>query len=298
MRRGLLVAAVVVLAGCSAVPFGADDRAAAPTDTVTPVPLTDGATPTATVPPEFPPGVNGSGTVDAVALSVAHAEFLRNRTYTWSVRYDRGERRFTSGEFLRRVVVGEDNYTVSQTEPDQESNVSLYVNESGGFLRTVQGNDTRYELLAAPGDPDEYAFATESIRRFLAVPVTVSTVERRGRTYFRLYGAGGEVPDAVTTARATISNYSVTAYVTSEGFVRSLAVDYDRTVDGQQSSVRFRYDYSRVGESAPSSPEWTGSVPRRSTPTPVDPARTPDVTPDANGTAAPDTATSTDSLDG
>jgi hypothetical protein len=298
MRWGLVAVVVVVLvAGCSAVSFGGDRPGSGPTDTVTPVPVIDSSTPPPTVASGRPPGVSANGTVDAEALTSAHAAYLENRTYTWSIRENSDE----PGEgFRRRVVVGAETFSLSQSQGDPRRNVSLYVNETGGFIRVAEADRTRYDLLRLPGRAADYVFATVSIRQFFdGRTVAVSTVERRDRTYYRLYTAGGPSPGALGPAEATISDFSATAYVTREGFVRSLAAEYDRVVDGDSSRVSIRYDYSRVGESTVTPPDWVGNVTRPSTPTPVDSDGTPERTATVDESATPDpTATPTDELDG
>jgi len=309
MHRGFVVAALVLLAGCSAVPFGSDGTPAL-TDTVTPVAVTDSPTPEPTVFDDRPQGVAPNGTVDADVLVRAHTERLANLTYTWVLRYDAGDG--DNEGYVRRVVVGNGTFFVTQAPEGPGTNASMYVNESGGFLRSMAPQGTRYELIRVPGEADDYAFATGSIQQFLDDrTVSVSPVERRGRTYYRLYGAGGPAPGTLGPAEATISDYTVTAYVAPDGFVRSLAVEYDRTVDGDSSHVTVRYDYSRLGESVPTPPDWIAEVPRRSTPEPVDPdgtdgTDTPDVTDAPDRTDTPDRATvatasegtPTDDLDG
>ena len=271
MRRSVVVVALVLVAGCSAVPFGAGGQQATPPETVTPVPITDGTAENETATPgDLPPGIGSDGTVDAEALARAHVAFIENRSYTWVVDYDTGEPDYIGGKFLRRAVVGDDAYFVEQRNPGTGANTSLYVNESGGYLRVVSERETEYDLLRAPGDPIEYAFSGDAIRRFLGgATVEVTTVERGGRSYYRLYSSSGPVPQTLTESGATIRNYTATAYVTAEGFVRSMAVDYDRVIDGNRSTVTFRYDYSRLGDSDPPKPEWLDDIPRRSTPEPT-----------------------------
>jgi len=286
MRRSVVVAALVIVAGCSAVPFNTGGQQSTPSETVTPVPITDSGVPESepSTSADRPPGVRADGPVDAESLARAHVASIENRSYTWVVEYDTGRPDSIGGKTVRRAVVGDDTFLVEQGSPGMVSNTSLYVNESGGFLRVASGRATEYDLLQAPGDPAEYAFAEDAIRRFLGgATVDVTTVDRDGQRYYRLYASGGPVPPALTESGATIRNYTVTAYVTPEGFVRSMAVDYDRVVNGDRSTVTFRYDYSRLGESDPSEPEWVGEVPRRSTPTPSN------LGADANGsTGTPD----------
>jgi hypothetical protein len=297
MRWGLVAVVVVVLvAGCSAVSFGGGRPGAGPTDTVTPVPVTDSSTPPPTVASGRPPGVSANGTIDAEALTSAHAAYLENRTYTWSIRENSDE---PDEGFLRRVVVGPETFSISQVQGEPRRNVSLYVNETGGFIRVAEADRTRYDLIRLPGRATDYVFATVSIRQFFdGRTVAVSTLDRRDRTYYRLYTAGGPSPGALGPAEATIDDFSATAYVTQEGFVRSLAAEYDRVVEGDSSRVSIRYDYSRIGESTVTPPDWVGNVTRRSTPTPVDSVGTPEPTATAGAPGTPDpTATPTDELD-
>jgi hypothetical protein len=303
MRRSVVVATFVVVAGCSAVPFGAGGQQATPADTVTPVPLTDSGvaeTETTTV-TDRPPGVRADGSVDAESLARTHVALIENRSYTWVVEYDTGRLDSVGAKTVRRAVVGDDTFFVEQTNPVMVSNTSLYVNETGGFLRVASGRETEYDLLQAPGDPAEYAFAEDAIRRFLGgITVDVTTVDRDGQRYYRLYVSGGPVPPALTESGATIRNYTATAYVTAEGFVRSMAVDYDRVVSGNRSTVTFRYDYSRLGDSDPPEPEWVGDVPRRSTPAPSNPGTTTNEstgTPDGSETSTVQTDGSTTQTD-
>ena len=301
MHRGLAVATLVLVAGCSAVPFGAGGDTPARTDTVSPVPVTGSSTPEPTVAGDRPLGVAPNGTVDGDALARAHTERLANLTYTWVLRYDAGDG--DDEGYVRRVVVGNGTFFVTQIPEGAGTNASMYVNESGGFLQSVSSQGTRYELIRVPGEADDYAFATGSIQQFLGDrTVSVSPVERRGRTYFRLYSAGGPAPGSLGPAEAAISDYTVTAYVTPDGFVRSLTAEYDRSVDGDTAHVTVRYDYTGLGESTPTPPDWVGEVPRRSTPEPVDrnETDTPDRTAAPNGTAATtaDGASATDDPDG
>lgn len=80
MQRTLgavLLAVLVVLAGCSGV-FGGSGE---PTETVTPAPVpTDEPTPTPV--PRLAPGLTGQGIENASALVAAHASFLRNQSFT------------------------------------------------------------------------------------------------------------------------------------------------------------------------------------------------------------------------
>jgi len=289
--RVVAVALVVLVAGCGAVPFGSGEDPAPPTDTVTPVPLTTDGSETATGTPRgLPPGVDADGSVNARALGEAHQAFVENRSYTWFVKYDTGNDEFIGGVFVRRAVVGQGTFYVEQVSPGPSPNSTLYVNETGGFLRTIEENETRFELLNIPGEHTEYVFASDAIRRFLTGPqFNVTSVDRGGQTYYRLHTVGGTGPRRLTEASGVVSNYSATAYVTPDGFVKSLSVEYDRRIDRNHTQVTFRYDYSGLGESRPTAPEWVGEVPQRSTPTPG----SNDTTTSSNARATPTTGPTT-----
>lgn len=269
MYRPAVVLVVFVLAGCSAVSLGGGGPTT-PSETVTPVPITTGPTDQTATSEPLPPGVDADGTVVSGTLSSAHTDYLANRSYTWFVRYDSGNEELAGGTFVRRAVVDNDTFVVEQVSPGPGANTSVYVNETGGFLRSVDDNDTRYDYLRVPGEPTDYTFASDTIRRFLGgSQFTVTEVDRRGRAYYRLHAADGPVPVMLAQSSTTAQNYTATAYVTSEGFVRSLTVAYDRSVAGNRSRVTFRYDYRQVGDSVPVAPRWVAEIDRRSTPTPV-----------------------------
>jgi len=294
-REAVAVATLVLLAGCSAVPFGSGDGRSGPPDTVTPVPVTESPSPPRTVTGERPAGVSADGTVNADALSEAHVAAVGDSTYTWSIE------RVTTGDdperFSRQVVVGNGTFVVTQSRDWTGANVSMFVNGTGGFLRTVTGDRVRYDFYRAPGGPEDYVLATASIQRFLdGRTVAVSTLERGGHTYVRLHAAGDRAPKTLGPADATVSEFTVTAYVTPEGFVRSLTAEYELRGDGDRARVSLRYDYSRVGESSPAPPDWVGQADQEATPARSDSDATPNGT-STPGAAPAGTATATDSLD-
>lgn len=297
-RRLVLVAILLVLAGCSDVSFGGSGPEAAPGDTVTPVPVTETeATPNGTdAGDDLPPGVDADGDVDPAVLWASHVSSLGGESYTWTVRFENGG---SDGRFVRRALVDGETFRVEQTRPEPGPNTSLYVNESGGFLRSVAGGETSYERLRVAGGPEQYVFADEAVRRFLDGPqFDVTTVERRGETYYRLHAARGAAPAALDGPRAEVTNYTATAYVAPEGFVRTLAVEYDRLVRGHRARVSLRFDYSDVGSTAPVPPEWVSNVSERTTPVPTDRLDDGTPAPPSTPTSAPDRRNATATVGG
>lgn len=289
----LAVVLLVVVAGCSAFTGGGSD----PPDreTVTPVPITNSVTETPTVAGDPPPGVFANGTVDVDRLVAAHERQVANRSYTWEFQYsvdDEEDSPFTEG-FTRRVEVGADAFTVEVTDQGMSPNISLYADDVG-YLRTVQNNWTEYERVSDPSDHGYYAFTDEVLRRYLiGVDVDVSVVQRGGQTYYRLYSSDFDVPEPLDRFNADVWNYSATLYVTPEGFVRSMAVDFDRDGRTGDERVTARFDYSALDETTVSEPDWVSRVTPTPTPMPETTADSTTTPPAAGPTTASPTADQT-----
>lgn len=286
------VAVVVVLAGCGAAPFGSDARAT-PAETLTPVPVSTPEVSSST-PVRRPPGVSLDGTIDATRLREAHVDAITDRSYRWTLDYDvdtpgRSEPIFEQG-FTRRAIVEPDRFLVWQVDDGEPLNQSLFVNETGGYLRTVQGNVTRNETLVRPGTSESYLASGQIVERFLSgMDPDVTRVEHEGTTYYRLHDRTG-LPPLLERLAATIRNYSVTAYVTPEGFVRSMTVSYERYWDSDFEYVSIRFYYDDVGSATVDRPAWVDGL-SLATPTPTPDATT---TPEpAPGTATASTITGT-----
>jgi len=285
----LVFVALVALAGCGAAPLGGntpDD----PTETLTPVPVST-ETPTST-PGERPPGVTPSGTVDAARLRTAHESFLDGRSYEWRLVYDLQDPEDPTAVegFTRRVFVDDDRFFVEQRDGDRPVVHSLFVDETGGYLRRVDGNETTTETTLDPGVATDYAVGGGLIERFLTgMNTDVNTTERDGETYYRLH-ATGTPPPALRRLGTAVSDYRVTAYVSLEGFVRTLVVRYDRVWNENREGVYLRVDYSGVGTTSVEEPDWVDELdpptPSAGTSTPRD-ARVPNDTSTPEETSTP-----------
>jgi hypothetical protein len=278
--RPAVVVAVVVLAGCGAAPFGSGGPSTA-AETLTPVPV---STPTesSSTPVERPPGVSPVGIVDARRLREAHDGALANRSYRWTLDYDvdrSGQEAGLDGGFTRRVVVEPDRFFVRQTEDGRPLNGSLFVDETGGYLRTVEDNVTRTETFVQPGTTDEYVPSGQLVQRFLSgMDPNATRVRWNGRTYYRLHDRTG-VPPTLERLAQRVSDYSVTAYVSPEGFVRSMTVSYLRSTNADSQRVTIRFYYEDVGSATVDRPGWVDGL---SLATPTQPSR-PDTPTSANG---------------
>lgn len=259
-RAEAAVAALVLLAGCGGAFF--DGGGPTTTETLTPAPV--GSVAEAGPPAARPPGVATDGSVDVAALRRAHRAAIGNRTYAWTFSY----RANGTGDgyrdrwFTRRVAVGDSRYLATRSDPPSRVWRALYVDETGGYLRTLTDDATYFEFVREPGPPTEYANTGELIRRYLTgLPLTVDSVTRDGRTYYRVYSTGGGKPDVSEGFNAPRAvNYRVTAYVTPDGLVRTLAVEYDRSrIDGYHH-VSVRFDYAGLDATTVDRPAWVDRV--------------------------------------
>ncbi|PSP51033.1 hypothetical protein BRC60_03895 [Halobacteriales archaeon QH_1_68_42] len=258
-RAVLVLVALVALAGCGAVPLGGNTPAD-PTETLTPVPVST-ETPTST-PTDRPPGVAPSGTVNAARLREAHKSFLDGRSYEWRLVFDLQDSEDPTAVegFTRQAFVDGDRFFVEQRDENQPVVQSLFVNETGGYLRGVTGNETRTETTLDPGVATDYAVGGRLIGRFLTgMNANVTTAERNGETYYRLH-ATGTAPSALRRLGTAVSDYRVTAYVSPEGFVRTLVVRYDRVWNENRERVYVRFDYSGIGTTGVEKPDWVDEL--------------------------------------
>jgi hypothetical protein len=291
--RPVLVVVIVVLTGCGAVPFGSDAPTTS-TETLTPAPV---STPTKSngTPIERPPGIPLDGVVNTDQLTEAHRSVVTDRSYRWTLDYEINWSGGSDGPergFTRRAVVEPNQFLIYQVNDGQAPDKSLFVDETGGYLRIVTDNATRTETVAEPGASEDYASGGQLIERFLTgMNPNVSRVERGGEHYFRLHDRTGLPP---MLNPAYVRDCSVTAYVTAEGFVRSMTIRYERSLGGDGERVSIRFYYEGVESTTVDRPAWVDGL-SFSTPTPTaSPLReTTTDTPVADNESMADTSTPT-----
>jgi hypothetical protein len=254
-RLVLAVVTLVTLAGCGVAPLGGGS-ADTPDETLTPVPVPATETPAKTS-GESPPGVTEDG-VDPERLRRAHEAFLEGRSYEWELTYNQSGTLLQRSEFTRRAVVVGDRFFVEQEDCTSPVTESLFVDDSGGYLRVVEHNKTRTETLQSPGDTRDYVPTGQLVERHLGgANPNVSTVERDGETYYRIHVT---TPTPSARALADVTEYRVTAYVTPAGFVTSMTVRYDRPRGDSLKTVSFRYNYHGLDGTTLSEPNWVGRI--------------------------------------
>ncbi|MFB6151929.1 MAG: hypothetical protein ABEJ40_09005 [Haloarculaceae archaeon] len=295
--RVALVCTLVLLAGCGAVPFGGD--AAGPTrdGTVTPVPIdspTPTETPTAVPDVDPPPGVALDAPVDVDRLVRAHEAVVAATSYTWELRYRATSEpgRTVDRWFVRRAAVDPDRFLLEHRNGGRVGNQTLYVEGDVGYLRTTNGPRREYEVIEDPEEPEQYTVSDEVLRQFLSNQAfDVERIERDGETFYRLYAVDNPPPAQLEAGVTTVWNYTVTAYVEPSGLVRSLAVEYDKASGDYRQHVSFRFDYTAVGRTNVTEPDWVATV--TPGPPPTDGSGNPTVT----GPVESPRPTTTDGLD-
>lgn len=257
--RLALVVVLALSAGCSTfTPTG-------PTPTVTPAPVPAAVETTETSP--LPPGVTGNGITDAQKLAVAHVAETRNVSYTWRDHYV-SERRLASGSLrtdLTQIarVETESTYTywTNRRADDADGpfsylgNFSEYADRRGRYARFVDdGEVVHRQYPRRPAHRRVGRFAGNAIRQYLSVEnasVAVTLVD--GQRYYAVEGSGYDLPSGWE-----ISNYTVDATISPDGFVRRLNASYVRTRGDERETIRYGYAYSSVGNTTVEQPSWVG----------------------------------------
>ncbi|MFC7234785.1 hypothetical protein [Halosegnis marinus] len=265
MSRALLVAVLLVLAGCNA-------PAGEPTvgESVTAAPVPEVPT-TATPAGRFAPGVRDDG-VDGTRLADAHERALANASYTVNQTL---VRRYANGSLRwRYVTVGRFGATPGRfatvlDRTDREDGalrtrtVRRYGDGERAYQSVTEGNTTTAGLLRwpegdprDPGDvyPDRLTNARAIERVFTLVETRrTGTVVVNGTRYARIESvANASVPP--------LWNVTVTALVSPEGLVREYRVAYDVTRDDGSVRSVVALSYTRVGETRVTPPPWVESI--------------------------------------
>jgi len=271
----LCLVALVVLAGCNALP--ADTESEEPHGTVTPAPVPETgsgqgsstaiARPVGTA---LPPGVSVDGSVNATELLCANNRILSNQSYTmvWSYvdRDTRSDVPTREGTTTTRVDDGRVRYDFG--DPANTSNVT-YVDRTGRYVRQMMNGTVtaRYTNDTSPPVTTIPTFHLPFETELSPSNVSVSTVERDGETLYRVHVPEHPSPESYRR------NYTATVYVAPSGVVQSLFVvdstyvgeGRDRGETGNYSVVRDRYTVRAVGETTVSEPSWVRSLKRNVT---------------------------------
>lgn len=227
-RVAVSLAVLAVLAGCSGL-AGPSGQA----ETVTPasVPAVDETTDTPAS--ALPPGVTGGGVLDAERLAEAHLASTRGQSYTWTARttFDGN----SSTQLL--AVESPRRYVYEQQTIGPGSNASAFANGEVIYVRYYRFVE-QLRRVEAPNVTDRYGpIAASGIAQFLAVEnATVAETLVDGDLYYRIEAETDRYRE-IEGAR----NYSVTALVRPDGFVRELSAAY--VIGDAEDGVAVTYDY-------------------------------------------------------
>lgn len=268
----LLVAVVVITAGCSGFAFG--DGGDGTVSTVTPAPVpTDGAG-------AYPVGLGPSGVTSPSLLGAAHADALNGTGYTLgmtrTVRYENG----TLRSYLRiEVALDADRTHFANVSVRGHAapvllgrppaSASFWSDGDVYLRRLTRDNRTIYNEYEPP---DSYAGTwrywvhTAALNGRPAADVTqtvapfqtrVATAESGDETEYVVSGdrlRRGEI-GAPWSARR---NATLAARVTEDGLVRAYRTEYTATTGGERVRVTRTVRFDGVGNTTVGRPSWYG----------------------------------------
>lgn len=237
--------------------------------------------------PNHPPGVDPrQGALDTGELVGAHVAALDGRSYRWTARFDRSGHVDGRGEWsrIRRLeVVGGDGRrltNVSGVRVDRDGNAvrASYASYDGGqfrYRRTDGENEpVSYQRTAAAREDRLRPQGTWAIQRYLGGggDASVSRLDVDGEALYRV--TVREAPPGEGAFR-NVSDYRATAYVTDDGLVARLEVEYavagaeggSETAESgggeARSVVRYEFDYDEIGNATVDEPAWLSEARER-----------------------------------
>ncbi len=268
----VLLAAAVVLGGCSGLAFGGDGTS---TQTVTPAAVpTDEPTPTPV--PQLAPGLTGQGVADAFALGDAHAAVLDNTSYTMQENFTV---RYANGTVINRVTIRTQMASDSRFYVVQNG-FGVNVRGSGGFSmwsngervlqsRTSNGNTSYTSPRGVNGEPvpPQEAIGTlgtdpthkeQIYELFGSVETRVTDREQRNdTTVYHVEATNVTNPTEFEgVKRQNPRNFAMVAHIDSRGLVRELRANYTVTVNDSTVRVHRRVRYTNLGNTTVERPPW------------------------------------------
>lgn len=270
----LVVCVLLVLAGCGGLGGTATPERtpfAVPSETDRVTTDDDGVT------GGYPPGVNESGVVDAVALLSTHSRELRDRSVTVQSNF---VRRYAANGTLRYWARDVGRYDGSEAHvvrqvtgpgassvPGREGRLEWWSNGTAALRTTVAGGETTYRAVPRPGpevldrDRRDRLFALfSSLDPVLAERQTEDGVERVVLRAERS-NASGVPGDALALGPAEDPrNVTFVAVVTAAGRVLGYDLSYEATVGNATVRVTWGVRFEELDSTTVSRPAWVESA--------------------------------------
>jgi hypothetical protein len=257
---GLLVAVLVVMAGCGAL---LGDNEPASQVTPAPVPTDPSTTPSVSY---LAPGLTKYGLINASALRETHTKHLENTSFTvremWILKFPNGT--VAARRMVTTYVEGTRIYRVTTINgfPRQVSEVETWYGETRSFGREVSNNSISYsqpsrdrpshvEAIPKPGTHFNNVFEPW-------MNPDIDRVSRNGTTLYHLENILPSNP----------SNITVSARIDSRGFIRSYTVSEPITyppVPNASRSIR-SIQFTNIGTTTVERPAWYTEAVNRTTP--------------------------------
>lgn len=267
---GLVVAGVVCLVLAALVggvwaPAGSgsfDDGA--PTRTPPTDRSVDAGSQAASTTAQYPPGITAES-VDSEKLADAHATAVAGRSYRLITRQsgtDRldGSHRW-SGAWQHAGVAGDRTWLYTVVGYDSTPNgtrlvqYTAYADGEYVYRRAGIREGLRYDRDAVRLGSEGYGFHTDRARRAVRLYLATTRVEVDQPSWrpdlYRVVATGRP-----TAVGGTVSNYTATAFVSREGFVSEMTVEFTRHESDDAEDVRFRLEYAAVDETQAEPPGW------------------------------------------
>lgn len=263
----LLLALLLLLAGCNGLP--PPESAASPTATSTAVEIPS-ASPTG-----FPPGVTGVGIAEPFTLSEAHAREL-NRSYTvrqeTAIRFTNGTL-YTSDTSTTRIGESRTRYTYTVTVRGSGPNFlgggngTLTAHSNGtAVLRRIQTDDTTsYGVYTTPDGelipPTSVNHGTPRNTERIATlfgHVQNTSVTRQGDGSFVIQATalGSDTLEIDGGSIQNVTNPTFTATLTAPGLVQQYELRFNGTLNGDSVTVQEHVRYRDLGSTTVAQPAW------------------------------------------
>lgn len=216
----------------------------------------------------FPPGVGPGGIEDISQLDTAHSRAIGNRSYTlqvdlyWPRGGEPGAQRVhrnmdfrvgADGRYLLHTVV---RGQATDSRDTAQLNIRVYHDGSGWFVAESTGDGVEYRRISPSQQPpvavpEPTVLQNRLASGYLSTPETnVTTVSREAQPGYRLIGYGRPLG-----AGQGITNYSVRAFIRSDGLISNLSTRSTRRVTPPVNQ-RFRMSYDRFNATTVATPLW------------------------------------------